>query len=459
MDCGVPFCQQGCPLGNPIPEFNDLVYRGQWREAYQRLAATNNFPELTGRLCPAPCEAACVLALDGAPVTIEHIEKELTERAFAEGWVSPARDGREAGGARRRTGKRVAIVGSGPAGLACAAQLARAGHQVIVYEAAARPGGLLRYGIPDFKLEKHVLDRRLALLEADGVELRCGVEVGVDPTWQALRRDHDAVFLAIGARRPRALEVPGAELPGVVQAMDYLTEQNQVIGGERAAAALDVRGQHVIILGGGDTGSDCLGTALRQGAASVTQIELMPAPPGPEGRDVRSPDNPWPRWPLVFRTSTSQEEGGAREFALRTTHLSAGPDGRLAALHAVRLEPPPEKRDRPHLCSPAELREVLGGELTLPVTTLILAMGFVGPETRALAEQLGVALDRRGNVAVDARYATSVPGVYAGGDVKRGASLIVWAIAEGREAAREIDRHLQGAAPWLPTRGRDQPFG
>lgn len=460
MDCGVPFCQQGCPLGNPIPDFNDLVYRGQWRTAYQRLAATNNFPEFTGRLCPAPCEAACVLALDGAPVTIEQIEKDLVERAFAEGWVH---DPRSSSAGRRRSGKRVAIVGSGPAGLACAAQLARAGHHAIVYEAAASPGGLLRYGIPDFKLEKHVLDRRLALLEADGVEFRCGVAIGEaargGPTWDELRRDHDAVFVAIGARRPRALDVPGAELPGVVQAMDYLTEQNEVIGGERPSATYDVRGQHVIILGGGDTGSDCLGTALRQGAASVTQIELMPAPPLSQDHDVRSPDNPWPRWPLVFRTSSSQEEGGARQFALRTTRLSAGPDGRLATLHGVRLAPPPGDARPPHLCSPAELRDVPGGELTLPVTTLILAMGFVGPETGALTEQLGVALDRRGNLAVDAHYATNVPGVYAGGDVKRGASLIVWAIAEGREAARAIDRQLQGAAPWLPTRGRDQPFG
>jgi glutamate synthase (NADPH) small chain len=446
MDCGVPFCQQGCPLGNPIPDFNDLVFRGQWRTAYQRLAATNNFPEFTGRLCPAPCEAACVLAIDGAPVTIEQVEKELVERAFAEGWV-----GAEAPlDRRRRSGRKVAIVGSGPAGLACAEQLVRAGHAAVVFEAAAAPGGLLRYGIPDFKMEKHIIDRRLKLLEAQGVEFRCGVAVGTSPTWDELRREYDAVFLAVGARRPRALhEVPGAELPGVVQAMEYLTEQNQVVAGELPRAQHDVRGQHVIILGGGDTGSDCLGTALRQGAASVTQIELMPA-----AGDVRQPDNPWPQWPQVMRTSSSQEEGGDRQYALRTTRLVAGAAGRLAELHAVRLEGPP---GRP-AAHPGELREV-GEPLVLPVTTLILAMGFTGPHTEEIRAQLGVALDARGNVAVDDRYATSAPGVFAGGDARRGASLIVWAIAEGREAAREIDRTLRGAEPWLPTRGRDQPFG
>ncbi len=456
MDCGVPFCQQGCPLGNPIPEFNDLVFRGRWREAYQRLAATNNFPEFTGRLCPAPCEAACVLAIDGAPVTIEQIEKEIVERAFAEGWAQA--ESRERRGRRGAagSGKSVAVVGSGPAGLAAAQQLVRAGHAVVVLEAAATAGGLLRYGIPDFKMEKHVIDRRLALLEAEGVEFQCGVQVGVAPTWDELRREYDAVFVAIGAQRPRQLEVLGSDLPGVVQAMEFLGEQNQRVSGERAEARLDVGGQHVIILGGGDTGSDCLGTALRQGAASVTQIELMPAPEAGAGRDVRNPDNPWPQWPQVLRTSSSQEEGGAREFALRTTHLTADAAGRLEALHAVRLEGP---ADRPAQ-HPGELRPVAGGELRLPVTTLIQAMGFVGPRTQTLEEQLGVVLDIRGNLAVDGRYATSVPGVFAGGDAKRGASLIVWAIAEGREAAREIDRYLRGGAePWLPSRGRDQPFG
>lgn len=463
MDCGVPFCQQGCPLGNPIPDFNDLIWRGQWRAAYQRLIATNNFPEFTGRLCPAPCESACVLALDGKPVTIEEIEKEIVERAFAEGWVTADPPTERP---TRRTGRKIAVVGSGPAGLACAAQLNRGGHTVVILEAAAQPGGLLRYGIPDFKMEKWVIDRRLELLQAEGIEIRCGVEVGKSPTWDQLMPEFDAVFVAVGARRARELDVPGRDLHGVVQAMDYLTEQNQVVAGERPHALHDVRGQHVIILGGGDTGSDCLGTALRQGAASVTQIELMPAAP-----TVRAADNPWPQWPQVMRTSSSQEEGGDRAFALRTTHLSglsgpSGPSGlsgptgapardRLAELHAVRLEGPADRA----AAHPGELREVPGGQVVLPVTTLILAMGFTGPDTTSIHEQLGVARDGRGNLAVDARFATNVPGVFVGGDAKRGASLIVWAIAEGREAAREIDQYLRGTESWLPTRGRDQPFG
>jgi glutamate synthase (NADPH) small chain len=473
MDCGVPFCQQGCPLGNPIPDFNDLLWRGQWRAAYQRLASTNNFPEFTGRLCPAPCEAACVLAIDpmgaspalpadgagggpmpdrrarsgGDPVTIEEIEKQLVEHAFAQGWVTAEPADRQL----RRGGRRVAVVGSGPAGLACAAQLLRVGHGVVVYEAAAQAGGLLRYGIPDFKLEKWVIDRRLALLQAEGLELRCGVEVGRAPTWDQLRREHDAVFIAIGAARPRRLEVPGGELPGVIQAMDYLSAQNQLVSGERTSAAWDARGQHVIILGGGDTGSDCLGTALRQGAASVTQLELMPAPP-----QQRGADNPWPQWPQTFRTSSSQEEGGGRAFAVRTTQLVADPStGRVAALHASRLEGPAGRA----AAHPDELREVPGDPLVMPATTVILAMGFTGPHTEALRGQLGVALDGRGNLGADARFATNVDGVFAGGDAKRGASLIVWAIADGREAAREIDRYLRGGEAWLPTRGRDQPFG
>jgi glutamate synthase (NADPH/NADH) small chain len=338
-------------------------------------------------------------------------------------------------------------VGSGPAGLAAASQLNRAGHTVVVYEAAARAGGLLRYGIPDFKLEKWVIDRRLALLEAEGVELRCGARVGVDPTWDRLRAEHDAVAIAIGAQRARDLDIPGRELPGVVLAMDYLTEQNKVGGGAppegeaSRRARWDVRGQRVVILGGGDTGSDCLGTALRQGAAGVTQIELMPAPP-----TVRTADNPWPRWPLVFRTSSSQEEGGERAFAFRTTRLS-GEGGRLAALHGVRVDLEAGRLvDRP-------------GEVTLPADALILALGFTGPETTPLVEQLGIALDRRGNVATDARGATNVPRVYCAGDAHRGASLIVWAIAEGREVARAIDAELRGGASCVPPRGQDRAFG
>jgi glutamate synthase (NADPH) small chain len=433
MDCGVPFCTQGCPLGNPIPDFADLVWRDRWRDAYRRLAATNDFPELTGRLCPAPCEAACVLAIDGASVAIESIEKAIAERAFAEGWIAPRPPS-------ARTGKRVAVVGSGPAGLAAAAQLNRAGHTAVVYEAAARAGGLLRYGIPDFKLEKHVIDRRLAILEAEGVELRCGITVGVDPTWDRLRDEHDAVVIAIGARQPRDLDIPGRDLPGVVLAMDYLTEQNELLGGERALARWDVRGRRVAILGGGDTGSDCLGTAHRQGAAHATQIELLPAPPA-----VRAEDNPWPRWPLVFRTSSSQEEGGERAFAFRTTRLSGS--GRLAALHGVRVA-----------LEGGRLVD-LPGELVLPADALILALGFTGPETATLVEQLGIALDARGNIATDAAGRTSVPRVYCAGDAHRGASLIVWAIAEGREVARAIDAELRGGSSHVPALGQDRPFG
>jgi glutamate synthase (NADPH/NADH) small chain len=463
MDCGVPFCHQGCPLGNAVPEFADLVWKDRWRDAHKSLASTNNFPELTGRLCPAPCEAACVLAIDptgrsprpagprdpsspdltggpaghagpsprdpappGGPVTIEALEKAIVERAFADGWIAPQPP-------RVRTGKRVAVVGSGPAGLAAAQQLCRAGHAVTVYEAAARPGGLLRYGIPDFKLEKHVIDRRLAILEAEGVVFRCGVTVGRDPTWARLRADHDATVIAIGAGRSRDLEVPGRDLDGVVLAMDYLVDQNAALGGERDAAVHDVRGKRVVILGGGDTGSDCLGTALRQRAAAVTQIELLPAPPA-----TRGDANPWPTWPLVFRTSSSQDEGGERTFAFRTTHLE-GEAGRLVALHGERVDAP-------------------GTGIRIAADAVILALGFTGPDASALVGELGVALDARGNVAIDARYATSVPGVYCAGDAHRGASLIVWAIAEGRELARHVDEALRHERSSLPARGQDLAF-
>jgi glutamate synthase (NADPH/NADH) small chain len=442
MDCGVPFCMQGCPLGNPIPDFNDRLWRDQWQAAWRRLDATNNFPEFTGRLCPAPCEAACVLGLDGAPVTIEHVEKELAERAWQRGWIVPS-----PAPARLRTGRRIAIVGSGPAGLACAQQLARAGHTAIVYEAADRAGGLLRYGIPDFKLDKAVLDRRLAQLAAEGVELRCGVRVGVEPTWDRLRAEHDAVVIAIGAGVARELAVPGRELDGVMLAMDYLEDANRAVAGLVPAARHDVRGQRVIILGGGDTGSDCLGTALRQGAASATQIELLPTPP-----DARRADNPWPTWPLVFRTSSSQEEGGERAFALRTTAL-VGDGGRLTAVVAERLAPAPGTAGR----HPGEL-VATGETVELPCDRLILALGFTGPDTAALTAQLGVTLDRRGNVVVDAQQRTAIDGVFACGDAHKGASLIVWAIALGRETARHVDAHLRGAASTLPARGLDQPF-
>ncbi|HEY4177307.1 MAG TPA: glutamate synthase subunit beta [Kofleriaceae bacterium] len=427
MDCGIPFCTQGCPLGNPIPDFADAVFKQRWQDAHKRLAATNDFPEFTGRLCPAPCEGSCVLGIDNAssgPVTIEALEREIAEHAFAEGWIT-------ARPPRTRTGKRIAVVGSGPAGLAAANQLNRAGHTVIVYEAAAKPGGLLRYGIPDFKLEKSVIDRRLALLEAEGIHFRCGVRVGENPTWESLRAEHDALVIATGAQRARDLTVPGRELSGVILAMDFLTAQNQLTACERTDSPYDVRGKNVIILGGGDTGSDCLGTAHRQGAAHVQQIELLAAPP-----DARAVSNPWPHWPLVFRTSSSQEEGGERVFELQTTHL----EGTTALTHLVGR------------------RTADDSEVRMPVDTLILALGFTGPDTAQITQQLGVKLDARGNIAVDARYETSAPGVYAAGDAHRGASLIVWAIAEGRELARAVDAQLRAAPSVIPTRGQDRPF-
>ena len=413
MDCGVPFCTQGCPLGNVIPDFNEHLYAGRWRSAWEVLSSTNNFPEFTGRLCPAPCESACVLAIDQDPVAIEHLEKEIIERAFAEGWVVPRVP-------VHRTGKTVAIVGSGPSGLAAAAQLNHAGHSVTVFERAEKIGGLLRFGIPDFKLEKAVIDRRLAILEAEGIGFRAGVDVGRSPTWTQLKADFDAVVIAIGAQRPRVLEVPGTELRGVMLAMDFLEAQNR---GQPASA----RGKRVLVLGGGDTGSDCVGTAHRQGAASVMQVELMPAPP-----PSRSEKNPWPQWPLIFRTSSSQEEGGNRLFARRTTRLE-GVDGQLTALHWVDVQHP-EKEER------------------VEVDLLIQAMGFAGADGTQVAEQLGVALDGRGNVKVDVDFATSVLGVFAGGDAARGASLIVWAIADGRELARAVDTQLTGKPSKLPSK-------
>lgn len=443
MDCGVPFCQQGCPLGNQIPDWNDLVYRDRWLDAHVRLASTNNFPEFTGRLCPAPCEGACVLAINGDAVTIEEIEKDVIERAFSEGWVQPNPP-------RQRTGRRVAVIGSGPAGLAAAAQLNTVGHSVTVFEASDRVGGLLRYGIPDFKMEKWVIDRRLRLMEAEGIEFVTGANVGQSPTWGKVRADHDAVLVAIGAMRPRDLTVPGRELRGVHFAMDYLEQQNRRVAGDHVdASPIDASGKRVVVLGGGDTGSDCLGTAIRQGAADVRQIELFPAPPA--GRALH---NPWPQWPLVFRTSSSQEEGGERDYAVMTRSLS-GVEGQLTTLHAVRLDAVPTTSGG------LELREKPDTAFELPVDLLLLALGFTGPRTESLVEQLGVALDGRGNIAVDAAsYATSVDGVFAAGDAKRGASLVVWAIAEGREAARSIDAYLRdGADSWLPTRGRDEPFG
>jgi glutamate synthase (NADPH/NADH) small chain len=410
MDCGVPFCTNGCPLGNPIPDFADAIWKNQWDVAYKKLAVTNDFPEFTGRLCPAPCEAACVLNLDGTPVTIEALERSIAEKAFSEHWVTPAP--RVA-----KTGKRVAIVGSGPAGLAAAVQLDARGHDVTVFERDDKPGGLLRYGIPDFKMEKDVIDRRLALTPE--IAYKCGVDVGRTMMWNALAADYHAVIIAIGAQQARELDVLGRELSGVHLAMDYLVDQN------RGEPKLSVHGKHVIILGGGDTGSDCLGTALRQGATEVTQIELVPAPP-----IGRNPSTPWPVWPLVFRTSSSQEEGGTRTFGFRTTWLE-GKDGKLTALHGISVE-------RRH----GELVDLPGTEVRLACDALILALGFTGPLAKSLVDQLGVRLDPRGNVAVDAELGTNVRNVFCAGDAQKGASLVVWAIAEGRRAARSVHRML-----------------
>jgi glutamate synthase (NADPH) small chain len=434
MDCGVPFCHQGCPLGNVIPDFNDHVFRGRWREAYDVLRSTNSFPEFTGRLCPAPCEAACVLSIDQAPVTIEQIEKEIIERAWSEGWV-------QARPPTARTGRRVAVVGSGPAGLAAASQLNAAGHSVTVFEKSDKLGGLLRYGIPDFKLEKWVIDRRVALLQAEGVSFETGVKVGTQPTWAELKAQHDVVVVAVGAEKPRLLELPGSDLGGVLLAMHFLEAQNRAVaaGTDSTVSARDKR---VVILGGGDTGSDCLGTSHRQGARSVTQVELLPA-----AAQERTSENPWPQWPMVFRTSSSQEEGGERLFGRRTTRLE-GQDGRLVALHWISVAQ-----------EGAALKDVPGTEQRVEVDLLIQAMGFISPVTGQLAEQLGVALDRRGNLKVDARFETSVPGVFAAGDAARGASLIVHAIAEGREVARHVDTFLSAGSSTLPTRGRDCAFG
>ncbi len=425
MDCGVPFCNDGCPLGNLIPEWNDLVHRDRWRAAAERLHATNNFPELTGRLCPAPCEAACVLGIGSDPVTIETVEKAIAERAWEEGWVAPVPSG-------VRTGRRVAVVGSGPAGLAAAQQLARAGHDVVVWERADRPGGLLRYGIPEFKLEKRVLERRLEQLRAEGVELRCGVEVGRDLTVGQLRAAHDAVVLAIGSTLPRDLPIPGRDLEGIHQAMEYLPLANRVAAGDLASSPVSAAGRHVVIIGGGDTGADCLGTAHRQGAASVHQLEILPRPP-----DARDPSTPWPTWPLMLRTSSAHEEGGERVFAVQTDAFLDDGSGRVAGIRTSEVRPVPGGAGRP-----AGFEPVPGTTGELRCELVLLALGFSGPEP-ALPTALGASLGPRGTVERRG-YATSVPGVWVCGDAGRGQSLVVWAIAEGRSCAAAVDRALAG---------------
>ena len=427
MDCGIPFCHQGCPLGNLIPDWNDLVYHDRWRGAIDRLHATNNFPEFTGRLCPAPCEDSCVLAINQDPVTIKAIEVSIIDRAFDEGWVTPQPPS-------SRTGKRVAVVGSGPAGLAAADQLNRAGHTATVFEKSDRIGGLLRYGIPEFKMEKRVLDRRLVLLEAEGVIFEGGVNIGADVPVGQLRAEHDAVLLAGGAGRPRDLTVPGRDLSGIHFAMEYLTLQNRRCEGDTIADEqfITANDKRVVIIGGGDTGADCLGTAHRQGARSVTQIELMPRPP-----EERASENPWPQWPNIFRVSPAHAEGGERLFSVSTEGFSGDANGRVQALRAVRI-------DRSRVDGRDVFEPVPGSEFEIPAELVLLAMGFVGPEPGPLVADLGVKLNDRGNVWRDAQWMTSVPGVFAAGDIQRGQSLIVWAIADGRSAARGIDQYLIG---------------
>ena len=413
MDCGIPFCHQGCPLGNLIPDWNDLVYRDRWRAAIERLHATNNFPEFTGRLCPAPCEGSCVLGINDAPVTIKAAEAAIVERAFSEGWIAaqpPA----------ARTGKRVAVVGSGPAGLATADQLNRAGQSVTVFERADRIGGLLRYGIPEFKLEKRWLDRRLALMRQEGVTFQTRCHIGVNKDPGDLTREFNAIVLAGGSTVPRDLRVPGRELAGIHFAMEYLTLQNRACEGDRVDA-ISARDKHVIIIGGGDTGADCLGTAHRQGARSVRQLELLQRPP-----DTRAHQNPWPTWPNIFRVSSAHEEGGERHYAMATERFSGTAGGRVARLHATNVD----------------TREPIEFDADL----VLLAMGFVGPERNGLLDALGVALTARGTVARDANWMTNVPGVFATGDMQRGQSLIVWAIADGRSCARGVDAYLMGSS-------------
>ena len=440
MDCGIPFCHQGCPLGNLIPEWNDLVWRDDWDGASERLHATNNFPEFTGRLCPAPCEPACVLGINQDPVTIKNVEVTIADRAWESGMVRPQPP-------EWLSGKTVAVVGSGPAGLAAAQQLTRAGHTVAVYERADKVGGLLRYGIPEFKMEKKVLDRRIAQMRREGTVFRAGVNVGETLTGQQLRERYDAVVLAIGATAARDLPAPGRELGGIHQAMEYLPQSNRVSLGEPPTSdgedQIRADGKHVVIIGGGDTGADCLGTATRQGAKSITQLEIMDRP-----GEERPPHQPWPTYPMVFRVSSAHEEAGERVYAVSTQEFLGDDDGNVRSLRLVDVR-----------FVDGKFEEVAGTEREIPADLVLLAMGFTGPEREGLVEQLGVELDERGNVARDAQYCSSVDGVFVAGDVGRGQSLIVWAIAEGRAAAAAVDSWLTGStnlpAPVQPT---DRPL-
>jgi glutamate synthase (NADPH) small chain len=432
MDCGIPFCHNGCPVNNLIPDWNELVRRDRWQEALEVLHSTNNFPEFTGRICPAPCEAACTLNIDDNPVTIKSIECSIVDRGWEEGWVTPLVPA-------RKTGKRVAVVGSGPAGMACAQQLARAGHAVTLFEKADRIGGLLRYGIPDFKMEKRLIDRRVRQMEAEGVECRTGVEVGATLSIKSVLEGYDAVALTGGAEWPRDLEVPGRELSGIHFAMDFLVQQNKRVAGDDEARAapkgtLSARDKHVVVIGGGDTGSDCVGTSNRQGAASVTQLEVMPQPPEKENKALV-----WPDWPLKLRTSSSHEEGVERDFAV-LTRRALGKDGRITALECARIDW--VKGDDGRLA----IKEVEGSRFELKADLVLLAMGFLGPRKPGMVEQAGLALDPRGNVLANVQdYKTSVPKLFAAGDMRRGQSLVVWAIREGRQCARSIDESLMGS--------------
>jgi len=431
MDCGVPFCQTGCPVHNLIPDWNDLVYHRRWKDAVRQLHATNNFPEFTGRICPAPCEASCVLGITQPAVTIKQNEKNIVERGFLEGWIRPAPS-------KFRSGKTVAIVGSGPAGLAAAQQLCRAGHQVTVYEKADRIGGLLRYGIPEFKLEKHIVDRRLEQMSAEGVKFVTKAEIGRSVPVADLRRDFDAIVLAGGSEHPRDLNVPGRQLKGIHYAMEFLPQQNKRCHGDVIDSAIEIlaTGKRVVIIGGGDTGADCLGTCHRQKPLSVHQFEIMPKPP-----DERSPQTPWPMWPMQLRVEGAHEEGGIRDWSIATTSFTGDASGNVKQLHAVRVGAPPK------------FEPVAGSEFTMDVDLVLIAMGFLGPVRNGMIEQLGVQLDNRGNVATDDNFMTSVPGVFAAGDMRRGPSLVVWAISEGRKAAAGVDAYLKQ----LNVQARVQP--
>ena len=425
MDCGIPFCHNGCPLGNLIPEWNDLAYRDDWREAIDRLHATNNFPEFTGRLCPAPCESACVLGINADPVSIKQVEVTIIERAWDEGWIGPVVP-------TVRTGRRIAVVGSGPSGLAAAQQLTRAGHEVVVFERADRIGGLLRYGIPEFKMEKKFLDRRLEQMRLEGTEFRVNTNVGVDISVETLRQEFDAIVLAGGATIARDLPIPGRELEGIMQAMEFLPLANKVQEGDLDEHPYSAKGKHVVIIGGGDTGADCLGTSHRHGAASVHQFEIMPRPP-----DGRADSTPWPQWPLMYRTSSAHEEGGERVFSVNTECFIGDESGKVVVLRAHEVE-------QKIVDGRMTFEKVEGSDFELPCDMAFLAMGFVGPQQAGLLEDLGVDYDPRGNVARDSAWSTNVEGVFVCGDMGRGQSLIVWAIAEGRSCAASVDAWLMG---------------